>query len=67
MCVCVCVSVLVKYFIQVFFIEIFMSHHHLAVPPTRISLALSHHSSLSFIASGRSSALYPVSSQNCCK
>ena len=41
-------------------------HHHHVVPPTRISLTLSCHSSLSFIASGRSSGLHPVSSQSCC-
>ena len=40
-------------------------HHHLIVPPARISLTLSRHSSLSFIASGRSSGLHPVSSQSC--
>ena len=32
----------------------------------RISLTLSHHFSLSFIASGRSSGLHPVSSQSYC-
>ena len=36
------------------------------VPPARISLTLSHHFSLSFIVSGRSSGLPPVSSQSCC-
>ena len=41
-------------------------HHHLVVPPARISLTLSRHSFLSFIASGRSSGLHPVSSQSCC-
>ena len=41
-------------------------HHHHHVPPARISLALSRHFSLSFIASGRSSGLHPVSSQSCC-
>ena len=41
-------------------------HHHLVVPLARISLTLSRHSSLSFIASGRSSGLHPVSSQSCC-
>ena len=41
-------------------------HHHHVVPPARISLTLSRHSSLSFIASGRSSGLHPVSSQSCC-
>ena len=36
------------------------------MPPARISLTLSRHFSLSFIASGRSSWLHPVSSQTCC-
>ena len=36
------------------------------VPPAWISLTLSRHFSLLFIASGRSSGLHPVSSQNCC-
>ena len=34
----------------------------LVVPPARISLTLSRHPSLSFIASGRSQGLHPVSS-----
>ena len=41
-------------------------HHHHVVPPARISLALSRHFSLSFIDSGRSSGLHPVSSHSCC-
>ena len=41
-------------------------HHHHVVPLARISLTLSRHFSLSFIASGRSSGLYPASSQSCC-
>ena len=41
-------------------------HHHLVVPPARISLTLSRHSSLSFITSGRSSELHPISSRSCC-
>ena len=41
-------------------------HHHLVVPPARISLTLSRHSSQSFIASDRSSGLHLVSSQSCC-
>ena len=41
-------------------------HHHLVVPLARISLALSRHFSLSFIASGMSSGLHPVSSHSCC-
>ena len=41
-------------------------HHHHVVPPARISLTLSRHFSLLFIASGRSSGLHPVSSHSCC-
>ena len=41
-------------------------HHQLVVPPARISLTLSRHFSLLFIASGRSSELHPVSSHSCC-
>ena len=44
----------------------YIYHPHHVVPPARISLTLSHHFSLSFIASGWSSGLYPVSSQSCC-
>ena len=40
-------------------------HHHHVVPLARISLTFSRHFSLSFIASGRSSGLHPVSSQSC--
>ena len=46
--------------------EIASSSSHPVVPPARISLALSRHLSLSFIASGRSAWLHPVSSQSCC-
>ena len=41
-------------------------HHHHVVPQARISLTLSRHFPLSFIASGRSSGLHPVSSHSCC-
>ena len=41
-------------------------HHHHVVPPAWISLTLSRHFSLSFIASGRSSGLHPVSSHSWC-
>ena len=41
-------------------------HHHQVMPPAQISLTLSHHFFLSFIAFGRSSGLHPVSSHNCC-
>ena len=40
-------------------------NHHLVVPLARISLTLSRHFSLSFIASGMSSGLHPVSSHSC--
>ena len=40
-------------------------HHHHVVLVARISLTLSHHFSLLFIASGRSSGLHPVSSHSC--
>ena len=42
-----------------------LCHHHHVVPLARISLTLSRHFSLSFIASGRSSGLHSVSSQSC--
>ena len=41
-------------------------HHHHVEPQARISLTLSRHFSLSFIASGRSSGLHSVSSHSCC-
>ena len=42
------------------------NHHHHVVPLARISLTRSRHFSLSFIASGRSSGLHPLSSHSCC-
>ena len=47
------------------FIYIYIYIHHV-VPLARISLTLSHHFFLSFIASGRSSGLHPVFSHSCC-
>ena len=41
-------------------------HHHHVVPLARISLTLSRHFFLSFIASGGSSGLHLVSSHSCC-
>ena len=41
-------------------------HHHHVVPLARIALTPSRHFSLSFITSGRSSGLHPVSSHSCC-
>ena len=40
-------------------------HHHHVMLVARISLTLSRHFSQSFIASGRSSGLHPVSSHSC--
>ena len=46
------------------YIYIYIYHHHHVVPQAWISLTLSHHFSLSFIASGRSSGLHPVFSHS---
>ena len=46
--------------------ELDLQYHHHVVPPAWISLTLSRHFSISFIASGRSSGLHPVSSHSCC-
>ena len=43
----------------------YIYYHHHVVPPARISLTISRHFCLSFIASGRSSGLHPVSSHSC--
>ena len=40
-------------------------YHHHVVPQARISLTLSRHFYLSFIASGRSSGPHPISSHSC--
>ena len=48
------------------YIYIYHHHHHHVVPPARISLTLSRHFSLLFIASDRSSGLHPVFSHSCC-
>ena len=45
------------------YIYIYIYRHH--VPLARISLTLSRHFSLSFIASGKSLGLHPVSSHSC--
>ena len=47
------------------YIYIYHHHHHHIVLAARISLTLSRHSSLSFIALGRSSGQQPVSSHSC--
>ena len=41
-------------------------HHHHVMPLARISLTLSRHFPLSFIASGRSSGLHPISPHSYC-
>ena len=46
--------------------EVILNYHHHVMPLAWISLTLLHHSSLSFIASGRSSGLHPLSSHSCC-
>ena len=53
--------------IQDYHLSFMHTHHHYhVVPPAWISLTLSRHFSLSFIASGRSLGLHPVSSHSCC-
>ena len=49
---------------HLYYIGILHHHHHIALV-ARISLTLSRHSSLSFIALGRSSGQHPVSSHSC--
>ena len=54
-------------FIALKFLEFYhtsINHHHHVVLLAWIFLTLSRHSSLSFIASGRSSRLHPISSQS---
>ena len=49
----------------VFYYVYHCHHHHHVVPLARISLTISRYFSLSFIASGESSGLHPVSSSSC--
>ena len=53
-----------SWYIYIMFVKI-LHHHHYIVLVARISLTLSRHSSLSFIALGRSSGQHPVSSHSC--
>ena len=48
------------------YLYIYIYHHHHVLPQARMSLTLSRHFSLSFIASGKSSGLHPVFSHSCC-
>ena len=57
-----CLFIWKKSFTMKFYFEI---HHHHVVQLARISLTLSGHFSLSFIASARSSGLHPISSHSC--
>ena len=57
-------SYLIIYLHSVVLFQVFLSHHH-DVLLARISLTLSRHFSLSFIASDRSSGLHPISSHSC--
>ena len=47
-------------------LNIYHHHHHHVVLLAQISLILSSHFSLSFIASGKSSGLHPISSHSYC-
>ena len=49
---------------RIFMLDIYHHHHHIVLA-ARISLTLFRHSSLSFIALGRSSGQQPVSSHSC--
>ena len=60
------ISFLLNLYSILMFLDPIYSHHHHVVPLERISLTLSRHFSLSFIASGRYSGLHPVSSHSCC-
>ena len=76
-CICVCLWIGVCIFMFVCMdVCVFMNicvcmcvwlyhHHHHIMLVARISLTLSRHSSLSFIALGRSSGQHPVSSHSC--
>ena len=75
-CTCVCGWVYVRKFISTKYIRFFClstwevyiyiyHHHHHVTLVARISLTLSRHSSLSFIALGRSSGQHHVSSHSC--
>ena len=72
MCVCVCVSSIIYIYIYYIYMCVCISsstniyhHHHHIMLAAQISLTLSRHSSLSFIALGRSSGQHPVSSHSC--
>ena len=57
--------IFIIYLIKIIIINGHHHDHHHVMLLARISLTLSRHSSLSFIASGMSSGLHPVSSHSC--
>ena len=66
MYVYICIYMYEYVYIYIYIYTYIYVYHHHVVPLTRISLTLTRHFSLSFIASGRSSGLHPVSSHSCC-
>ena len=74
MCVCVCVFTVEKetkthtfnYSLSLYISIYIYMYIIMSYASARISLTLSRHFSLSFIASGRSLGLHPVSSHSCC-
>ena len=65
-CVCVCVYIYIYIYIYIYTHTHTHTHIIMSCHQQRYSLTLSHHFSLSFIASGRSSGLHPVSSHSYC-
>ena len=71
---CVCIYKYIYVFMYIYicmyiyvciYMYIYIYHPHHVVPLARISLTLSYHFSLTFIASGRSSGIHPLSSHSC--
>ena len=62
--ICLACCIFIFYEWDSLYISIYHHHHNVALV-ARISLTLSRHSSLSFIALGRSSGQHPVSSHSC--
>ena len=56
----------INFYIFIEWFQLHHHHHHHVMPQAHISLTFSRHFSLSFIVSGRSSGLHPVSSYSCC-
>ena len=63
-----CINIYIWIYIYIYiptYMHLYHHHHHHLALVARISLTLSRHSSLSFIALGRSSGQQPVSSHSC--